>query len=179
SSRDAPLIFVGLFIDIDENKKNELDLFEQFNIVNALSRDYANIISIRITTRTIKPIKLSGYIPDSFKNNDSLDSTYESFFTEYIEQRVYSEDRAFMEKAIALSETDQMTTLLNRVSSEKKVTEHLKNGDGGFLILLDVDHFKSINDTLGHGIGDQVIINVANCLRTAFREHEKLQLRKL
>ena len=231
----SPLIFVGLFIVIDENKKNELDLFEQFNIVNALSRDYANIISIRITTRTIKPIKLSGYIPDSFKNNDSLDSTYVSFFTEYIEQRVYSEDRTFMKKAIALdtviekltdtdeysssyrveesgelhfyefkfmklnsdtvivgfmnidkmikdakekemlialSETDQMTNLLNRVSGEKKVTEHLKNGDGGFLILLDVDHFKSINDTFGHGVGDQVIIQVAKCLKSTFREHD-------
>ena len=231
----SPLIFVGLFIDIDENKKNELDLFEQFNIVNALSRDYANIISIRITTRTIKPIKLSGYIPDSFKNNDSLDSTYVSFFTEYIEQRVYTEDRNFMKKAIALdtviekltdideysssyrveesgelhfyefkfmklnsdtiivgfmnidkmikdakekemlialSETDQMTSLLNRVSGEKKVTEHLKNGDGGFLLLLDVDHFKSINDTFGHGVGDQVIIQVAKCLKSTFREHD-------
>ncbi len=236
--RDAdgsPLVFVGLFIDIDENKKNELDLFEQFNIVNALSRDYANILSIKVTTRTIKPIKLSGYIPDSFKNNDSLDSTYVSFFSEYIEQRVYTEDRNFMKKAIALdtviekltdideysssyrveesgelhfyefkfmklnsdtvivgfmnidkmikdakekemlialSETDQMTTLLNRVSGEKKVTEHLKNGDGGFLILLDVDHFKSINDTFGHGVGDQVIIQVAKCLKSTFREHD-------
>lgn len=231
----SPLTFVGLFIDIDENKKNELELFEQYNIVNALNRDYANIISIRITTRTIKPIKLSGFIPDSFKQNDSLDSTYESFFTEYIEQRVYSEDRTFMKKAIALdtiiekltntdeysssyrveesgelhfyefkfmklnsdtvivgfmnidkmikdakekemlialSETDQMTSLLNRVSGEKKVTEHLKNGDGGFLILLDVDHFKSINDTFGHGVGDQVIIQVAKCLKSTFREHD-------
>ena len=231
----SPHIFVGLFIDIDENKKNEMDLCEQFNIVNALSRDYANIISIRITTRTIKPIKLSGFIPDSFKQNDSLDSTYESFFTEYIEQRVYSEDRTFMKKAIALdtiiekltntdeysssyrveesgelhfyefkfmklnsdtvivgfmnidkmikdakekemlialSETDQMTSLLNRVSGEKKVTEHLKNGDGGFLILLDVDHFKSINDTFGHGVGVQVIIQVAKCLKSTFREHD-------
>lgn len=231
----SPLTFVGLFIDIDENKKNEMDLCEQFNIVNALSRDYANIISIRITTRTIKPIKLSGFIPDSFKQNDTLDSTYESFFSEYIEQRVYSEDRTFMKKAIALdtiiekltntdeysssyrveesgelhfyefkfmklnsdtvivgfmnidkmikdakekemlialSETDQMTSLLNRVSGEKKVTEHLKNGDGGFLILLDVDHFKSINDTFGHGVGDQVIIQVAKCLKSTFREHD-------
>ena len=231
----SPLTFVGLFIDIDENKKNELELFEQYNIVNALNRDYANIISIRITTRTIKPIKLSGFIPDSFKQNDTLDSTYESFFSEYIADRVYSEDRAFMEKAIALdtviekltstdeysssyrveesgelhfyefkfmklnsdtvivgfmnidkmikdakekemlialSETDQMTSLLNRVSGEKKVTEHLKNGDGGFLILLDVDHFKSINDTFGHGVGDQVIIQVAKCLKSTFREHD-------
>ena len=235
SPEGAPLTYVGLFTDIDENKRNELNLFEQFNIVNALSRDYANIISISLTTQTIKPIKLSGYVPNSFMENFSEDSTYESFSSGYVAERVYSEDRAFMQKAIAfdtvieklkekdeysssyrieengeihffefkfmklnsstvilgimnidrivndakekeklivLSQTDRMTNLLNRVSGESKVAEHLKNGDGGFFILLDVDHFKSFNDTYGHGVGDQVIINVANALKAAFREHD-------
>ena len=230
-----PQTFVGLFIDIDENKRNEIDLMEQFNIVNALSRDYANILTINLTTRTVKPIKLGGYIPESFMENYSADSSYDTFFTEYIEHRVYSEDKAFMNEAIALdtiieklnnsdeysssyrieengelhfyefkymklntdtiivgimnidkivndakekeklivlSETDRMTGLLNRVSGEQKVEENLKNGKGGLFILLDIDHFKSINDTLGHGVGDQVIIQVANCLKTAFREHD-------
>lgn len=230
-----PQTFVGLFIDIDENKRNEIDLMEQFNIVNALSRDYANILTINLTTRTVKPIKLGGYIPESFMENYSADSSYDTFFTAYIENRVYSEDKAFMNEAIALdtiieklnnsdeysssyrieengdlhfyefkymklntdtiivgimnidkivndakekeklivlSETDRMTGLLNRVSGEQKVEENLKNGKGGLFILLDIDHFKSINDTLGHGVGDQVIIQVANCLKTAFREHD-------
>ncbi|MBP5697615.1 MAG: GGDEF domain-containing protein, partial [Treponema sp.] len=35
-----------------------------------------------------------------------------------------------------------------------------------------VDHFKSINDTFGHGVGDQVIIQVANSLKSTFREHD-------
>ena len=38
--------------------------------------------------------------------------------------------------------------------------------------LLDVDHFKSFNDTYGHDVGDKVIISVANCLKSAFREHD-------
>ena len=68
-----------------------------------------------------------------------------------------------------LSETDQMTGLLNRVSGEKKVSEAMRQGKGGLFILLDIDHFKSFNDTFGHGVGDQVIINVANCLKSTFR----------
>ncbi len=38
--------------------------------------------------------------------------------------------------------------------------------------LCDIDHFKSFNDTFGHGVGNQVIINVANCIKTAFREND-------
>jgi len=68
-----------------------------------------------------------------------------------------------------LSETDQMTGLLNRVSGEKRVTEAFSAGRGGLFILLDIDSFKFFNDTFGHEIGDQVIINVARCLKTAFR----------
>ena len=71
-----------------------------------------------------------------------------------------------------LSETDLMTGLLNRVSGEKRVTEAFKQGKGGLFVLLDIDQFKSINDTFGHGVGDKVIISVAQCLKAAFRERD-------
>lgn len=71
-----------------------------------------------------------------------------------------------------LSETDQMTGLLNRVSGEKRVAAAMKKGKGGLFILLDVDHFKFFNDTYGHGVGDKVIINVAHCLKSAFRDND-------
>ena len=65
-----------------------------------------------------------------------------------------------------------MTGLLNRVCGELKVEDNLRNGMGGLFILLDVDHFKSFNDNYGHDVGDKVIISVANCLKSAFREHD-------
>ena len=39
---------------------------------------------------------------------------------------------------------------------------------GGMLFLLDVDHFKGVNDTIGHQGGDRALICVANALRRAF-----------
>lgn len=39
---------------------------------------------------------------------------------------------------------------------------------GGMLFLLDVDHFKGVNDTIGHQGGDRALICVANALRQAF-----------
>ena len=71
-----------------------------------------------------------------------------------------------------LSETDQMTRLLNRVNGEKKVAEALSQGKGGFFMLLDIDHFKFFNDIYGHGVGDKVIINAARCLKSAFRDDD-------
>ena len=94
------------------------------------------------------------------RNSDGSPQTYVGLFIDIDEKKSLK----------VLSETDQMTGLLNRVSGEKKVSEALKQGKGGLLMLLDVDHFKFFNDTFGHGVGDQVIINVARCLKAAFRD---------
>lgn len=76
------------------------------------------------------------------------------------------------EKLLYLSETDRMTGLNNRGSGEKKIRELISDGQGGMFVLLDVDKFKSINDTFGHSVGDKVLITLANCLQKAFRAND-------
>lgn len=76
------------------------------------------------------------------------------------------------EKLITLSETDMMTNVLNRGSGEKKAGQLISNRKAGMLCILDIDKFKSINDTYGHAVGDKVIIEVAKCLKVAFRERD-------
>ena len=72
----------------------------------------------------------------------------------------------------ALSETDRMTGLLDRVSGQNKVNELLASGSGGIFLELDIDHFKTINDTYGHQTGDTVIIAVADSMRGIFRSND-------
>jgi diguanylate cyclase len=64
--------------------------------------------------------------------------------------------------------TDQLTGIPNRKAFDKALEESIQssieNGDPLSLVMCDIDHFKTFNDTWGHQTGDQVLRLVANCL---------------
>lgn len=69
---------------------------------------------------------------------------------------------------------DQLTGLPNRTLFLDRLTQEIKlsqREDSALaVILIDIDHFKEINDSLGYHIGDLVIVEVASRLRNALRE---------
>ena len=68
------------------------------------------------------------------------------------------------------ADTDLLTGLTIRNAAQEAIEEELGRSDeSGVLMLLDLDHFKSVNDRLGHQKGDQVLIDVAADLRRMFR----------
>jgi diguanylate cyclase (GGDEF)-like protein len=67
-----------------------------------------------------------------------------------------------------VAETDHLTQLLNRGGFMRHV-ELSRTSQAGGLIVLDVDHFKSINDKFGHEAGDHALQSVAHALRKALR----------
>mgnify|MGYP004706164705 CR=1 FL=1 len=73
------------------------------------------------------------------------------------------------------AETDELTGLLNRRAFQMLGEPWLETTGAdrnAFLILLDIDHFKSINDRYGHATGDQVLIMVANALMAHVRSDD-------
>lgn len=73
----------------------------------------------------------------------------------------------------ALARFDTLTGLPNRLQFNEKMAEALERAerskDGVALMFLDVDRFKSINDTLGHATGDAVLLEFAKRLQACVR----------
>jgi diguanylate cyclase (GGDEF)-like protein len=66
---------------------------------------------------------------------------------------------------------DHLTGLLNRRGFETEIAAPMRRApEGGALILCDVDHFKSINDTFGHDVGDVVLQEIGTILRRTARK---------
>ena len=72
----------------------------------------------------------------------------------------------------ALAHTDALTGLPNRRALYPHLTEHLElaqHGTPSSLLLIDLDHFKLINDRHGHNVGDAVLVQTAQLLRASLR----------
>lgn len=91
------------------------------------------------------------------------------------------------------SERDSLTGLLNRKTFDEKFSRLLSNHHsdttpavqqerrhhdaddvGHWLAVVDIDHFKRVNDQFGHLYGDEVLILIANLLRSSFRAQDRV-----
>ena len=75
------------------------------------------------------------------------------------------------EEAEQAAKIDPLTRLLNRTGIVEKFGQMMEKKAGPLtVILIDIDHFKSINDTLGHRYGDEVLASFASILKRNARD---------
>ena len=98
-----------------------------------------------------------------------------------LEDIVAERTRELMEKnreLEVLSVTDRLTGLFNRRKLDQVLDDELvrcrRYGVEFAVIIMDIDHFKHVNDTHGHGVGDTVLMAMADILREVTRDADAL-----
>lgn len=98
----------------------------------------------------------------------ALNATLESQVTNRTEQLRHANDQLQL-----LATTDSLTGLLNRRQFEQSLRQHhqrfVRTGLPYCILMLDVDHFKSVNDRFGHQVGDLVLQTLGQLLRQTTR----------
>ncbi len=84
-----------------------------------------------------------------------------------------SERRQYEDRLAHLADHDPLTGLPNRRRFDEELARHLEQcrryGVNGAVLLLDLDNFKQVNDTLGHPAGDELLVGIAGLLRRELR----------
>ena len=111
------------------------------------------------------------FLSASFLKAGASDFVYRPFIAEEVRYRIESniETLAQIRHLRFLAERDPLTSLYNRRAFFERahpiVADLGTTGGEGYIAILDIDHFKAVNDRYGHDVGDQVIRRVAAAIR--------------
>jgi diguanylate cyclase len=172
--------FGGQCVQLDEQRAREL-ISKLTGLTSGLSQDVqghqAHIaeISDRLSASGSAPVSslseiVVGVVSEVLRANGDLQRRLSSAETQLQQQ---SRDLAsYLTRAL----TDELTGLPNRRAFDDQLRQRLE----GFnrhqvpfsLMLVDVDYFKSVNDSYGHVAGDRVLGTIAQALRAAMRKHD-------
>ncbi len=105
------------------------------------------------------------------KETSSSDDGYVLCLIQSINERKQNEDKLRLE-----AEKDPLTKLYNKITTRSLIEECLEQNPSSqhALIIIDIDNFKTINDTRGHAVGDQILLAFAAELNKNFRETDIL-----
>ena len=187
--------YQNLKSDRDKNKnqlteippETQLQLIKEFeetdhsciNIVlkESIKPEYAVLKNYAINTLVVSPIKLNEKAIIGFICVENAHITYKltdllPFVANLLSN--YFEKNELIRMLNQQATTDGMTGLFNHTATIEKITHSLQydNLKSAALFIIDIDHFKSINDNLGHDMGDLVIKDLAKLLTRTFRQSD-------
>jgi two-component system, cell cycle response regulator len=153
---------------------------DSFRILSFLKQREMDVPSVIITGRgdevvAARAIKLGAvdYLP---KNEVHGERLFESIQAALEQRRMKQDLRKAMTVVADMATRDSLTVLYNRRyffdSLEKEIAREERYRTGLSLCMIDIDFFKSINDTYGHLAGDRVLKELADMMRETVREND-------
>jgi diguanylate cyclase (GGDEF)-like protein len=144
-------------------------LEEVDNLFAAVGAASAVVVPVLVNNRVMGSLQLFSRAPDGFNKEDAQ----LLWALARVAENLLARERA-SEGLIHFAFTDHLTGLRSRGYFEQQLELEVKRSDRKqvpfVLLMLDVDHFKRINDNYGHHIGDQVLRQVARILMEDMRE---------
>lgn len=123
-----------------------------YTIIRPLSSLEASLSSLDAVRGTYsKPKKNYGVFKEAFNAIDSL--------SEHIKV-VNVENKKLNESIYELALTDYLTNLPNRMKLVDTINKYIRNSYRFALIFIDIDNFKTVNDTKGHVYGDRLLVEI-------------------
>lgn len=165
----------------------ELMFSERAREVTKIHEDYQT----RLKDNEIEMLKIQNDLQSVRLQEKELSNTllilfsFISFFVLYLLVRRYVSIRKYknkLEKTNTILKNKIQIDPLTKLGNRRALTEYIENFDiesntdvpEYLLIMIDIDHFKQVNDTFGHSVGDEVLIAVANLLGSQTRENDVL-----
>jgi len=135
------------------------------------------VIVLWAATRIANPLQqLATLTEESLdkKNVEGLKSVSDWYFEAHSLKNVLIRSLSFLHGQVTFfkdqSTVDPLTGVTNRRTMDAMLAEWLENKVPHAIILLDLDHFKSVNDTFGHAVGDKVLQFLAKHMQSVGRE---------
>ncbi len=157
----------AVLLDLDLPDSQGIVTFER---ANAFAPDVPIIILADEMDESLAVTTVQGGAQDCLAKDDALPAILGRSVRHAIERH------RLLSALKSLSLIDDLTRLYNRRGFSDLGEQYLKlakrSARGVTMVYLDLDRFKTINDSLGHHVGDRALINVADILRASFRQSD-------
>lgn len=144
-------------------------------VVAAVLLAYAAFLWIRIGYAAFTAALTTSFVQDIFQAGTFLFAMMFGFAIAIALALMMFREKQL--QLLHLAETDELTGMLNRLSMDEVVARAVKTAGRDELavgvMILDIDHFKAINDEHGHQVGDRALREVARCILGEVRGHDK------